>query len=137
MKVSARASCAFAMYAATAVLAGCGGGSGSPFGPAGRPAERANLPLGATVTVTYKAVHAGKPFQGADVWLRKCDPTGAYIRFGKTDAKGKVEWSGFKLDQSIELGRKAKIETKNGWQFRKWEACWQSGKLPLTDTFHV
>jgi|SRR5579863_4075352 hypothetical protein len=134
MRVFARALTA---CATVALLAGCGGGSGSPIGSAGLPAGGGIVPTGATVTATYKAVRDGKPFQGAEVWLRKCNPTGPYIRKGKTDAKGKIEWSGFKLNQYIELGFKAKVTTQNGWRFSEWKGCFSPGNVPLKDTFHV
>lgn len=137
MKVLARISCTLAVYTAIALLAGCGGGTGSPIGSAGLPAERGIGPLGSTVTAVYKAIRDRKPFQGAEVWLRKCNPTGVYIRRGKTNAMGKVAWSGFNVNQYIELGWKAKVNTKNGWRFSEWKGCWAPDKLPLTDTFRV
>jgi hypothetical protein len=136
MRVLARTSCALAMYAAIAGLAGCAGGSGT-IGSAGLPAERGIAPLGSKVTAIYTVLHKRKPFKGAEVWLRKCDPNGAYIRWGKTNAMGKVEWSGFNTDQYIELGFRAKVMTKTGWQFREWKGCWLPGKLPLKDTFRA
>jgi hypothetical protein len=131
----------FTICAAIAVLAGCGGGSGSVIGTNELPSAQHVVPLGSKVTVTYTVLHDGKPFQGADLWLRKYDEKtqqkGAYIRRGKTNAAGKVSWSGFNLNQGICLGFKATIKIKDGIKKVGSLDCWLPGNLPLKRTFHA
>jgi hypothetical protein len=135
----ARSKYTLTVLAAVGILAGCGGVSGNPLGSTGLTPSQTVVPL--ETTATYTALLKSKPFQGAKIYLRKGSVTtpctGAYIRQGRTDAKGQVVFTGFNRDQWICLGIDAEWHAPGKVCFDRTWAAYFPNNVPRKHTFRL
>ena len=129
MDISTYARRGFGIFCAVALLAGCGGGSGSTLWSAGLPSSHDNIMglarrpssqlFGATqdVTVTVIDLSNGKPLAGLPVWLLDRDCKGKVVALEATGPKGRAVFRNISTTQKLA----ARVRSKSGGGF--FEMC--------------
>ena len=131
----AHSRCALTICVAIAILAGCGGGSGSPIGTTGLPSAQEFVPRAAApfLTAYFTVKYQGKPRAGVPVTLsldKYISAGGKLISKGKTNQMGKVTLSKFTKDQVVCYQTKLVVRTTSGVTGGEEKTCWSAGRFP-------